>query len=161
MERWLREYASANLTPRTAEGYELIARRYLIPALGKITLTGLKPEHIQCYQSEKLSRGRVDGKGTLSPRTIRHHCVALHTALKEVVKLGLLSRNVADAVSPPSCSRHEWQHFDEFDFNTFIEAAKTSPYMGYPCSSVIVLSWNHLQANLSPKISKQRSPLQS
>jgi integrase len=63
---WLREYASANLTPRTAEGYELIVRRHLVPALGKITLPGLKPEHIQSYQSEKLSRGRVDGKDALS-----------------------------------------------------------------------------------------------
>jgi len=128
LERWLREYAWANLAPRTAEGYELVVRRHLIPALGKITLTGLKPEHIQRYQSEKLSCGRVDGKGALSPRAVRHHYMALHTALKEAVKLGLLSRNVADAVSPPSCSRYEWQCFDEFDFNTFIEAAKTSPY---------------------------------
>ena len=128
LERWLREYAWANLAPRTAEGYELIVRRHLIPALGKITLTGLRPEHIQRYQSEKLSCGRADGKGALSPRTVRHHYMALHTALKEAIKLGLLSRNVADAVSPPPCSRHEWQYFDEFDFNTFIEAAKASPY---------------------------------
>jgi len=40
LERWLREYASANLGPRTAEGYEIIVRRHLIPALEKITLTG-------------------------------------------------------------------------------------------------------------------------
>jgi hypothetical protein len=68
LERWLREYASANLTPRITEGYELIVHRHLIPVLAKITLAGLKPEHIQRYGSEKLSRGRDDGEGALSTR---------------------------------------------------------------------------------------------
>ena len=110
LERWLREYAWANLAPRTAEGYELIVRRHLMPALGNITLTGLK----------------------------------------EAVKLGLLNRNVADAVSPPSCSRYEWQYFNEFDFNTFLETAKKSPYYvlfylalftGMRRSEILALRW--------------------
>ena len=63
LETWLKEYVWADLAPRTAEAYELIVRRHLVPALGKITLAGLKPEHIQHYQSEKLSCGRADGKG--------------------------------------------------------------------------------------------------
>ena len=39
LERWLKEYAWTNLSPRTAEGYEYIIRRHLIPALGNIPLT--------------------------------------------------------------------------------------------------------------------------
>ena len=128
LERWLKEYARATLAPRTAEGYELIVRRHLVPALGRITLTGLKPEHIQRYQSEKLSAGRADGKGGLSRRTVRHHHMVLHTALEHAVKMGLLSRNTADAVSPPSCSRHEWHCLDESELNRLLGAAKTSPY---------------------------------
>jgi len=128
LERWLKEYARANLAPRTAEGYELIIRRHLIPALGRIKLSALKPEHVQRYIAEKLSSGRADGKGGLSRRTVRHHYMALHTALRHAVKLGLLSRNAADGVSPPSCSRHEWHCFDESELNRLLEAAKTSPY---------------------------------
>ena len=52
--RWLKEYAWPNLAPRTVEGYEHIIRRHLIPALGNIPLTQLKPEHLQRYCSEKL-----------------------------------------------------------------------------------------------------------
>jgi hypothetical protein len=101
LEKWLRDYVWPNLAPRTAEGYEHIIKRHLIPALGNTTLTALKPEHLQRYYSEKLSKGRCDGKGALSPRTVRHHHVTLHDALESAVKWGLLSHNVADAVSPP------------------------------------------------------------
>lgn len=47
LEKWLKEYAWPNLAPRTAEGYEHIIRRHLIPSLGNISLTQLKPEHLQ------------------------------------------------------------------------------------------------------------------
>jgi integrase len=128
LERWLKEYVWPNLAPKTAEGYEHIIRRHLIPALGNIALTQLKPEQLQRYYSEKLSGGRCDGKGALSPRTVRHHHVTLHTALGTAVKWGLLSRNVADAVSPPRYQRPQWQTLSELDISTFLEAAKKTPY---------------------------------
>ncbi|MFC2024309.1 N-terminal phage integrase SAM-like domain-containing protein [Chloroflexota bacterium] len=90
LERWLKDYVWPNLAPRTAEGYEHICRRHIIPALGNMTLTGLKPEHLQQYQSEKLLSGRCDGKGGLGPRTVRHHHMALHNALEHAVKMGVI-----------------------------------------------------------------------
>jgi integrase len=128
LETWLREYVWPELAPRTAEGYDLVVRRHLIPALGRITLTELRPEHIQRYQSEKLSCGRADGKGGLSPRTVRHHYMALHAALGRAVKMGLVSRNVADAVSPPRYQRHQWQSLSESGVNSVLEAARKTPY---------------------------------
>ena len=58
LEKWLKDYAWANLAPRTAEGYEHIIHRHIIPSLGKITLSQLKPEHLQSYYAEKLNNGR-------------------------------------------------------------------------------------------------------
>jgi hypothetical protein len=66
LERWLRDYAWCDLGPRTAEGYESMVRRHLVPKLGKILLTQLKPEHIQRYFSDCLAEGRCDGKGGLN-----------------------------------------------------------------------------------------------
>ena len=86
LEKWLKDFAWANLAPRTAEGYEHIIRRHIIPSLGKLALTQLKPEHLQAYYSEKLIRGRCDGKGGLSPKTIRHHHITLHNALQTALK---------------------------------------------------------------------------
>jgi len=128
LEIWLNEHARPNLAPRTAEGYQLIVRRHLIPALGRLTLSGLKAEHIQRYMSEKLSSGRADGKGGLSPRTVRHHYVTLHTALGHAVKMGLLARNAADAVSPPRYQRHQWQSLSEYGVSSVLEAARETRY---------------------------------
>jgi hypothetical protein len=47
LEKWLADYAKANLSPRGYERYESIARVHLIPALGSIYLTQLRASYIQ------------------------------------------------------------------------------------------------------------------
>lgn len=128
LDRWLRDYAWSNLAPRTAEGYEHIIRRHLIPKLGSIQLTQLKPEALQKYYSGKLASGRIDGKGGLSPKTVCHHHVTLHSALQSAVKWGLLVRNPADAVDAPRYQAPEMQTLDEQGINAFLQAAKPTPY---------------------------------
>jgi len=130
LERWLKDYVWPNLAPRTAEGYESIIRRHLMPKLGNIHLTQLKPEHLQRYYSDRLSHGRWDGKGGLSPRSVRHHHMALHSALQHAVKWGLIQRNPADAVSPPKAQKPEIQTWDEYEIRRFLDATKDSTY--YP-----------------------------
>jgi integrase len=117
-----------NLAPRTAEGYESITHRHLIPSLGNIPLTQLKPEHLQRYYSEKLAGGRCDGKGALNPTTVSHHHTCLHRTLKMALKWGLISRNPADAVTPPRPQRSEIHTMTEDDITRFLEAAKATPY---------------------------------
>ena len=130
LERWLKDYACPNLAPRTAEGYEHIIHRHLIPSLGNIAMTQLKPEHIQRYYSEKLAKGRCDGKGSLSAQSVRHHHMVLHKALDCAVQWGLLTRNSADAVTAPHAQRPEMQTWNEDDIRHFLKAAKDTPY--YP-----------------------------
>ncbi|MFC1981058.1 tyrosine-type recombinase/integrase [Chloroflexota bacterium] len=121
LEHWLRDYAWPNLAPRTAEGYEHICRRHLIPPLGNIVLTQLKPEHLQRYYSEKLSGG-------LSAQTVRNQHTCLHKALQTAVEWGLLARNPADAVRIPRAQGIEMQTWDEYNMFTFLEAAKSTRY---------------------------------
>jgi len=128
LERWLKNYTWPNLAPRTAEGYESIIRCHLVPALGKIPLTQLKPEHLQRYYSEKLSGGRYDGKGALTRTTVSHHHTCLHRALKMALKWGLISRNPADAITAPRPQRSEMHTMNEDDLYTFLEAAQKTPY---------------------------------
>ena len=75
LQQWLKDYAWPNVAPRTAEGYEHIVHQHLIPALGAIPLSQLTPQGLQAYYGEKMASGRRDGKGGLSPRTVRHHHV--------------------------------------------------------------------------------------
>jgi len=158
LERWLKDYAWPNLSPRTAEGYEHIIRRHFIPALGNMTLTQLKPEHLQRYYSEKLGSGRCDSSGGLSAQTVRHHHTALHKALETAVEWGLLSRNPADAVSPPRVQRPEMQTWNEDDMTRFFEATKDTPYYalfylalftGMRRSELLALRWQDVDFILS------------
>jgi integrase len=128
LERWLSDYAYANLAPRTAEGYETIIRQHLIPKLGSVPLTQLKPEHIQKYYAETLANGRCNGKGGLSSTTLRHHHMTLHKALKCAVKWGLLVRNPVDALDAPRTTRSEMNVMTEDDLIRFLEIAKSTPY---------------------------------
>ena len=128
LARWLGEYAQPNLSPRTVEGYESIIRQHLVPNLGNIPLTQVKPEYLQRYYSEMLSGGRCDGRGSLNPVTVRQHHMVLHRALHIAVKWGLISRNPADAIDLPRCQRPEMHVMNEENIQTFLEAAKSTPY---------------------------------
>jgi len=119
--KWLEDYCKANLAPRTTEGYESIVRCHLIPALGKIPLTQLKPEHLQSLYSKGLSAG-------LSHRTIRYIHTTLHKSLQTAVKLGMLLRNPTDAVEPPRVQHREMRTMNEPDIHIFLEFAKSTPY---------------------------------
>ena len=123
LSQWLKDYAWPNLAPRTAEGYEHMICKYIIPNLGNHKLTDLKPEHLQQYYSERLANG-------LGARTVRHHHVTLHIALKTAVKRGMIIRNPADAVDPPHFTRPEMHTISEADLTKFLDAAQETEY--YP-----------------------------
>jgi integrase len=128
VKRWLKDYAAANLAPRTAQGYEAIAETHLLPLLGNIPLVELKPETIQKYYSDKMAGGRHDKKGGLSARTVRHHHMLLHCALRYAVKWGVLNRNPADAVTAPKPQRCEIHAWSEENIQSFLKNAKETPY---------------------------------
>ena len=146
LEKWLADYAKPNLSPRGFERYAGIIRRHLISELGNITLTQLKPEHLQQHYTAMLNNG-------LSAGTVRYHHAVLHVALQTAVKWGLVSRNVADAVDPPRIHRNEMQTWSEDEVSRFLEASKGSPYYelfftalftGMRRSELLGLAWQNV-----------------
>jgi len=121
LERWLKDYAKPNLSPRGFERYQGIIIKHIVPELGSIPLTQLKPEHLQKHYTRKLNNG-------LSAGTVRYHHAVIHRALQTGVKWGILSRNVADAADPPRAQHKEMQTWDEYDITRFIEGSKDNPY---------------------------------
>ena len=122
LERWLKDYAKLNLSPRAFERYEGIVRASLIPRLGDITLTALRPEHIQKHYNTKLNEG-------LSALTVRYHHTVIHKALQTAIKWGLLNRNAADGVDVPRAhDNNEMMIWSEDELIRFLDIAKDSPY---------------------------------
>jgi integrase len=143
LERWLAEYARPGLSPRSFERYESIVRVYLVPGLGGIKLTQLKPEQVQRHYRAMQDRG-------LSALTVRYHHTVIHKALQTAIRWGLLGRNVADSVDVPSARRNDMQTWNEFEVGRFLEAARDSYYYalfhtalftGMRRSELLALQW--------------------
>ena len=131
LTQWLKDYASMNTTDRTQESYSYIVEGHLIPSLGKVVLADLQPQHIQSYYAEKLSKGRADGKGGLSGRSVVYHHRILSKALDYAVKMGAVVRNVADVVQPPRVKKVTMNTLSLEEVTRFLEAAKETNYYVY------------------------------
>jgi len=151
LERWLKDYVRPNLSPRGYERYESIIRVHLLPSMGGLQLTQLRPEHLQRHYTSKLNKG-------LSPLSVRYHHTVLHKALQTAVKWGLVGRNVADMVDVPRARRTEMQTWGEYDITRFLEAAKDTPYYalfhlalftGMRRSELLALRWQDVDFILS------------
>jgi len=94
LEHWLEAAAKPAVRPRTYEGYAARVRNHLVPALGRIPLTKLTPDHVQAMLNSKTAEG-------LSPSTVRGIHAVLRRALNQAMRWGLIVRNVASLVSPP------------------------------------------------------------
>ena len=119
--QWLRDYAETHVRQRTLEGYRGNLDRYIIPALGGIALEKLAARHIQSFESDCLRRG-------LSAQTVLHCHRIIFQALRWGVKMGILGRNVAEAVDPPRPQRRESQTLDWEGVRKFLEVAQGSVY---------------------------------
>jgi len=119
--RWLSDYVKPNLSPATHALYSIICTKHIIPTLGNIVLAELKPTQLQHLYAAKQVSG-------LSNRTVQLIHTTLHKALKNAVKAGVLSRNVAEAVDSPKVARHEMKVMNETELHIFLEMARNTEY---------------------------------
>ncbi len=131
LRQWLKDYASLNTTDRTQESYSSIVGRHIIPSLGNIFITDLQPQQIQSYYADKLNKGRVDGKGGLSARSVVYHHRILSKALDYAVKMGIVVRNVAKVVQPPRIQRVTMRTLSANEVVRFLDAARETNYYVY------------------------------
>lgn len=78
LTQWL-EVARTSVRPSTYTAYETYVRRHAFPALGKIKLARLSPQHIQALYAKKLQEG-------LSPTSVVQLHRILHRSLKQAVR---------------------------------------------------------------------------
>ena len=120
---YLRQWLDGkDLSPRSREQYLDIIERQINPILGLTKLQKLKPMDVKVWLGGLQAR---DGR-KLHARTIRHAYRVLHGALVEAVKLDLISRNVADAVTPPKVNADEVQILDADQIAAVLDALKGS-----------------------------------
>ena len=122
-ERWL-EHMRSQISPKSHARYSELARKNIVPFLGSVMLTKLRPVAISDAYRKALTEGRRDGAGGLSPQTVTHMHRVLKQALGQAVKWELLARNPADAVDPPKSRGAPMQTYDLDQTAQLIEAMR-------------------------------------
>ena len=128
LKEWCESYVAINTTRRTYESYRSNIYRRILPALGNIPLAQLEPQHIQTYYAKALLKGRTDGKGGLSPRSVLYHHRLISKALNYAVRMGKVVRNVAEVVDTPKVTRKQMNTLAPQDIPAFLEVARETPY---------------------------------
>jgi integrase len=117
LARWLSNSVRDTVRKRTYERYESIVRVHLAPAIGKVKLKALTPDHVRGLYRKKLDGG-------LAPRTVLHIHRTLSKALKQATDDGLIPRNAAAPVKPPRPTREEIRPLNREQVRALFEAAR-------------------------------------
>ncbi len=127
LEYWLGVYQQS-IRPRSYERYEQIIRLHIVPAIGKMRLDKLLPQHVQSLYAQKQEEG-------LSANTVLTIHNMLHRALKSAVRWGLASQNVCDSVEVPRKVPYRIQPLTLEQTQTLLDAVR-----GHPNEALFVLA---------------------
>jgi integrase len=94
VDRWVTDVATQRVRPATLDAYQRRLEHHIVPFIGKMKLSALRPDHLQKLYADLVRDGYAPGTVLIS------HSV-LHQALDQAVAWNLISRNPAGLVHPP------------------------------------------------------------
>lgn len=83
------------ISPKTAERYDELVERQIVPHIGATLVQKLKRAEVEGWYATLLEKGRLGGARGVSPRTIAHAHRVLRKALAEAVADDLVHKNAA------------------------------------------------------------------
>lgn len=123
----------------TYQGYELLAKRQVLPYFDElqIRLQDVDRAVLQTFLNAKYRSGRLDGKGGLSPASLRLLKNIVFQTLTEAVKSSLLPANPCQYVTLPQQQRYPYKYFNAQQLDALFEAIKDDPL--YPLVKITSL----------------------
>lgn len=164
---WLTSYAYIKVRLSTYASYQAYIDRHVSPLIGGLKLQKLTTNQLQVFFNEKRMNGRIDGKGGLSPKTIRNMYNMLHEALQQAVINKIVSVNTSEGVVLPSKEEKEIIVFKPEEQRAIIEAARKDRlgfaieldfYTGLRLGELCALKWSDI--DLTAKEFRVRRTLQ-
>jgi integrase len=116
LDYWLEQFVKASKRPKTYQLYEMTARLYIKPTLGKRSLTALSVPLVQGVLNKLLDDGR-------SVRMVQAVRTTLSAALTRAQREELVNRNVARLVELPQYVRKEIRPWSLDEAKQFLTAA--------------------------------------
>ena len=123
----------------TYQGYELIAKTQVIPFFEArhIKLRNVTINLLQEFFDEKAARGRKDGKGGLSPASLRRYRNVINQTLNHAIRNGWLFSNPCQLVELPKEEHYESSFYTENQLKRLFEETKGDPI--YPLIKITAL----------------------
>ena len=135
---WLK-VAERRVDSVTFQGYQLMANAQVIPYFDQsgIRLQDVTREALQEFFDEKARCGRKDGKGGLSPATLRQYKNIIYQTLNEAIKNGILQTNPCQFVELPKKQRYESSYYNADQLKALFDAICDDPI--YPLVKITAL----------------------
>lgn len=129
---WIQEYKKAAISQRTLERYVELAGKCA-------TVAGIKLQQLTVPQVQALY-SQLAGDG-LSAHTIDKVHKVLKAAMKKALQVGLVPRNIIDAVEPPKFERtHEIVTFTRTEVDAILSAAREHNQGRYYCFILLAIT---------------------
>ncbi len=151
---WL-DHISRTVDSVTMQGYRTNANSHVLPYFDKIGTPLSKIDHriLQRYIDTQYKNGRLDGKGGLSPRSLRQYKNIMSQALDMAVKENLILINPFQFVIMPPMERYESSYYNEQQVKELFQVLKDEPLLpiikitalyGLRRSELLGLQWDSI-----------------
>jgi len=95
---------AARVRRSTFVSYRSNLRLHVLPTLGPVPIQAIEVDDLDHLYSELLRSGRSDGRGGLSPRTVRYIHTIVNRTLKDAMRWQLIETNVAALANAPNAT---------------------------------------------------------
>lgn len=155
---WLDTYCKNEIRMTTYVNYETYVHKHIKNTIGGYCLCDLNTILIQQFYNDKSKNGRLDGKGGLSPKTMKNMHNMLHHALDKAVQLEMIKKNCTDATVLPKCTKPEIRYFTAEEQKQLQESIKGERlemavllclYTGLRQGELLGLPWSNVHIELN------------
>lgn len=151
---WLEQIARTVDTV-TMQGYQVMAKSHILPYFDekKTALCDIDSKNLQQYVDMKHKNGRLDGKGGLSPKSIRALKNIISQTLDMAVKNKLIPSNPCQFVILPPLVRYESNFYNDTQLKALFAALHDDPMLplvkitalyGLRRSELLGLQWDSI-----------------
>ncbi len=159
-DKWL-PTVRTQVKPSTFDSYQRNIHLHVLPTLGGRSLVDIGPGQLNTLYVDLLERGRRNGPGGLSPKTVHYIHTMVHKALADAVDAGLVAANSAARAKPPrprSAAPKELRFWTPEQLRSFLDlvaghrleaAWHVSAMTGMRRGEVLGLRWADVDLNSS------------
>lgn len=158
VEHWLKnlkmcEGTDEGVDPITYQGYEQYVKKHISPYFKSLGLkvSEITPQILDKYRNDKLESGRLDGKGGLSPKSVKLYFIVIHLVLKKALKDRLIAYDPSIGVAMPKLDKFKGKFYSSQEVEQLLKACTAEPlkplitftvYYGLRRSEALGIKWD-------------------